>query len=407
MVDSSATAEAPRLYRYHARNADGSAVAGELLAEDERELGVRLAKEDLVLVSAKILRVSQGRGTVALKRVELSELSQALATMLDAGVPIVRSLELTLERSDSKRVRAVVSDLISLLGQGVGLGDAMARHPRSFPDVFRACVHAGELSSGMPGILRRQAKYLRWVQEIRGSLSQAMIYPALLSLAIGVLVIVLVTFLVPRFVGMVPAGSMILPLPTRVVMGLADFVRGYWPILAACVAALVGGGFLALRVPELRLKASRALFRVPRLGRVVQMIATARLANASSTLHGAGCEMVATLELSARSCGNLAVRTAVESGIERIRAGQAMSDAFAVEPDLDALFLQMTAVGEASGRLSECWNQVSESYDEEVPRKVKWALSLIEPMIIIVGGAVVGLVMIAAILPVLSLYDSI
>lgn len=407
MVESNAAAEAPRLYRYHARSADGSAVDGELLAEDERELGLRLAKEDLVLVDAKILRVSRGRGTVALTRDELCELSQALATMLDAGVPIVRSLQLTLERTDSKRVRTVVGDLITLLGQGVSLSDAMARHPRSFPDVFRACVHAGELSSGMPGILRRQAKYLRWVQEIRGSLSQALIYPTLLSLAIGVLVIVLVTFLVPRFVGMVPGGTMVMPLPTRVVMGLADFVRDFWPALIVGVAALGVGGLFALRVQSLRLKASRALFLIPRLGRVVQMVATARLANASSTLHGAGCEMVSTLELSARSCGNLAVRTAVESGVKRIRAGQAMSDAFAAEADLDPLFLQMTAVGEASGRLTECWNQVSESYDAEVPRKVKWALSLIEPMIVIVGGAVVGLVMLAAVLPVLSLYENI
>lgn len=406
MVDSMAATSAPRLFRYKARREDGGAVEGELFARDERDLHRRLSSEDLLLVEAKTIRASRGQGSLALSRDELCELSQSLATMLDAGVPILRAFELTAERTDSKRVRSVVGDLIELLRQGSSLSEAMERHPRSFPDVFRACVRAGELSSGMPRILRRQASYLRWVREIRSTLSQALVYPTILSLAIGVLVVVLVTFLVPRFVSMVPAGMAEMPLPTRIVMGASDFLRDSWMLVLVGIAAIAGGAFVVLRQPQLRLAASRALFRLPRLGRVVQMIATARLANASSTLHGAGCEMISTLELSAKSCGNVAVRQAVDNGVARIRSGYSLTEAFENEPDLDPLFVQMTAVGETSGRLSECWNQVSEGYDAEVPRRVKWALSLIEPLIIVVGGSVVALVMLSAILPILDLYES-
>jgi general secretion pathway protein F len=406
MADSMTTASAPKLYRYRARRGDGSPVEGELFARDERDLDRRLSAEDLLLVEAKSIRASRGSGSLALTRDELCELSQALATMLDAGVPILRAFELTVERTDSKRVRSVVGDLIELLRQGASLSEAMERHPRSFPEVFRACVRAGELSSGMPRILRRQAGYLRWVREIRATLSQALVYPTILSLAIGVLVVVLVTFLVPRFVSMVPAGMGEMPLPTRIVMGASNFMRESWMPLLAGVALAAAAAWFVLRQPRLRLAAARAVFRLPRLGRVVQMIATARLANASSTLHGAGCEMISTLELSARSCGNVAVRKAIDNGVARIRSGHSLTEAFESEPDLDPLFVQMTAVGETSGRLSECWGQVSEGYDAEVPRRVKWALSLIEPLIIVVGGSVVALVMLSAILPILDLYEN-
>ena len=406
MVDSLTSSSAPRLFRYKARREDGAAVEGELFARDERDLNRRLSSEDLLLVDAKPIRASRGNGSLALTRDELCELSQSLATMLDAGVPILRAFELTVERTDSKRVRSVVGDLIELLRQGSSLSEAMERHPRSFPDVFRACVRAGELSSGMPRILRRQAGYLRWVREIRATLSQALVYPTILSLAIGVLVLVLVTFLVPRFVSMVPAGMADMPLPTRIVMGASSFLRESWSLVLVGLAVAVGGVFAVLRQPHLRLIGSRALFRLPRLGRVLQMIATARLANASATLHGAGCEMISTLELSAKSCGNVAVRNAVDNGVARIRSGYSLTEAFESEPDLDPLFVQMTAVGETSGRLSECWNQVSEGYDAEVPRRVKWALSLIEPLIIVVGGSVVALVMLSAILPILDMYES-
>lgn len=406
MVESTVSGQPPRLYRYHARREDGTAVDGELFARDERDVGRRLAREDLMLVEAKATRASRGQGAAVMRRDELCEFSQSLATMLDAGVPILRALELTSQRTDSKRVLKVVEDLIGLLRQGASLSEAMERHPRSFPNVFRACVRAGEVSSGMPRILRRQAEHLRWSQEIRGTLSQALIYPTILSLAIGGLVLVLVTFLVPRFVGMVPAGTMELPMPTRIVMGMADFLRNSWLPCLAGLGALGGLVYTGLRVPSVRLAGSRALFRLPRIGRVVHMIATARLASAASTLHGAGCEMISTLELASRSCGNLAVRTAVESGVQRIQSGHSLSEAFEREPDIDALFLQMTAVGEMSGRLTECWHQVGESYDAEVPRKVKWALSLIEPMIVVVGGAVVSLVMLSAVLPILNLYEN-
>lgn len=395
-----------KTYRYVAAGPGGAALEGEATCASEQELDRELERDGLVLIRARAVARPRPEGAARLSPRELSFFANQLATLLAAGIPIVRAIASAAPRMRTRGGRAVLEHLVRDLRGGRPLSEAFERQSASFPPLLLASVRAGELSGQLPRILRRVAAHLEWTRSIRATTLQALVYPAILCLAIVALIVVLLTFLLPRIVGLFPGGRADLPLQTRIVVAASDFLTGYWPALLCGLALVVGGSWLALRREPTRLALSRALLRVPRLGELVRMLASARFAATAGTLHAAGADVFRVFENGAETCGNAWLRSRFLAARERILGGATIAESLESQPEMDPLLIQIASVGEQSGDLGTALERLSEHYDQEVPRTVKLFLSLLEPCILLVAGGVVAFILLAALLPVLTLYDN-
>lgn len=394
-------------YDYVALQAGGGSVAGQAQARDELELDRELEARGLVLTQARVL-VSQRRlGAARLSHDELITLTTQLATIVGAGVHIVQGLEAIGRRLTRLASRQVADDIVRSLRAGSMLSDALERHPGSFPEVYRASVRAGEASGALDKVLLRLAKHMEWSRGIRAMAVQALIYPAMLMLALVGLVGVLLYFVLPRLLTLFPGGRDDLPRETQLVMAASQFtVQNVGWILLVLFA--LAAGFVALRRNSRgRVALDQALLRVPKFGRVCQQLAVSRFASTAGLLQQAGCDVFTVINVSGSTCGNAAMGAAFGRVSERVRRGQTITQGLEQEACMDPMLVQMVAVGESTGELDRCLERLSGYYDEDIPRTVKRFLALLEPCMLLGAGIVVGGILLAALAPIFKLYESI
>jgi len=396
----------PQLFEYKARAADGSKKSGQASARDEVELDQILERQGLTLSEAHVSKQATRQANYKFKHDQLVSFTTQLATLLEAGVPIVSGLRQLAARTKGSNAKGVIQTIVRHLEMGFSLSEAFEVHPRCFPEIYRAAVRAGEHSTQLPAVLSRQAKQLRWFKELRGSATQALIYPAILGLAVIGLVVVLLTFLLPNLTQLFPKDAE-LPWQTQYVLALSDWIRGNGITLSIGVVGLGISWAVALKYEKTRVFLSTVLLRIPRLGELLRMVATARFAATAGDLHQAGCDALLTLKVSGETCGSSALVAAFGRVHNRVRQGAGIAESCEKEPILDPLLVQLIGVGESSGDLDGCLRRLAVCYDEEVPIKVKWAMSFVEPLMLIVAASVVGFILMAAILPILDLYETI
>ncbi|MCP3917324.1 MAG: hypothetical protein GY711_17395 [bacterium] len=395
-----------RLFEYVAVGADGEQVAGRRNADDELELDRLLEATGLTLTRAKVVKLGSSTARGKLGAADLMAFTTQVATVLSAGVPLVSGLRDIGGRMRSPAARIVIEEVVKEVESGHALSDALDHQGKSFPDVYRASVRAGELSGSIPEVLRRLAKHLEWARSMRSTTLQALVYPAMLSFAICGLIVTLITFVLPRIVKMFPGGAEDLPTQTRILLGISGFLTDNAVLLVLGVVVLVVGSNALLRRPAIRERVSRLLLRTPKVGEVARMLAVSRFASTAATLYNAGCDVFTVLQVGGEACGNYSMRCSFERVGRHVQRGGTITEGLEAEPDIDPLMIQMTAVGEQTGALGASFDRLTEYYDGEVPRIVKWLLSLLEPTILIVAGAVVAFILLAALMPMFSLYDN-
>jgi len=380
---------------------------GRARAADELELDRDLAAKGLVLLRAQPASSRQRKHGLRLERAELVRLTTQLATTVGAGLPLLDGLAGIGRRMETERGRRVVADLVAGLEGGEGLSAAMARHPRAFPGVVVSSVRAGEESGELAKVLSEVARHLEGAANLRATTVQALLYPALLMSAVLGLVVVLLTYVLPRIVGLYPAGRAGLPVETRVVLGASDALMQHGLLLGT--ALLAGGAALLIgsRRPGSRAKLHAALLFLPRVGRLLRQIATARFAATASTLQAAGCDAFTMLRIAGDTCGNEALAAVFRRASEGVRQGETLTGALERERLVDPLLVQMVSVGERTGELDGCLARVTSYYDEEVPRTVKRLIALLEPALLVAAGAIVAFILLAALLPLFDLYEAI
>lgn len=395
---------ATKLWRYEALGPDG-VVQGQAEAASEVDLDQFLQKDGVTLLTAKAVRKGPGREAIRMSGSDLVTFTTQLSTVLGAGVPIVDGMRQLGTRMRKPSSQKVVEQVVKELEGGSSLSAALASRPRSFPPIYRASVEAGELSGSMPQVLQRLANHMEWTREIRQTTTQAMVYPGILGLAIIGLVVTLVTFLVPRIVKMFPGGRDELPSQTQQVMAVSEFVTSHWVLIVGGLAAAIVGAVLYRKTPAGRLMFGTMALHIPRVGEVLRMFATAKFASTAGTLQNAGCPINDVIDLGGTSCGNARMAKSFHDANERVRHGESILNSLSKEPYMDPLLLQMVGVGEQAGDLGGCLDKLGQHYDRELPRMVKWMLSLLEPAILVVGGVVVAYMLFAAFLPLLDMYD--
>ena len=392
------------VFVYQGRSANGMQ-NGEIEASD-RSAAVGELRRRAILVT-KIAEKSAPRvtfkfgGKVSDK--EMAIFTRQFSTMIDAGLPLVQCLNILAEQSDSKTLRSVTGQVARNVEAGSTLADALRRHPRTFDDLVTNLVEVGEAGGILDVVLQRLSAYIEKAAALKRKVKAAMVYPsAIIGVAIMV-VIFMLTFVIPTFAQMFKDLGADLPLPTKVVLWLSTFVRTY---ILLIIAAMVGC-VLALR-SYYRTEGGRAtidalMLKLPIFGTLIRKVAVARFTRTLGTLVQSGVPILDGLRITARTAGNKVVEKAVLQCRAAVTEGKTLAEPLRVSGVFPPMVTQMISVGEQTGALDAMLSKIADFYDDEVDTAVSTLTSLLEPIMIVFLGVVVGGLVVAMYLPIFKL----
>jgi len=400
------------VFAYSARDSLGRLSQGRLEAASEGELALRLESQGLLLtvmhpVKAAGRRAAGRRGRARLRRKHLVTLTYNLETIYSAGIPLVEGLRDLAQNSSDRATAQVTAALAEEIRNGSDLAGAMNRQPENFPQVYRSVVAAGE-AAGEPGpVLQRLAEYYRWVGETKASALRALTYPAVLIFAVIGLVVLLMTFLVPRILEKLVRTNASMPVPTKVLMAISGFLRDNIILLGSAAAALAIFVLIWRLTPRGRYLLDKFRLRLPVFGPLCGKLSAARFVNTLATLYRAGIGTVEALSTAESVLGNAFMADGVRQARERVVAGDSLSGALRKTNAFQPLVIRMISVGEQTGTLGEALDRVNSFYDREIPETINNVLSVLEPALIVGAGLVVGFILLCTFLPIFEMIRSI
>ena len=345
------------------------------------------------------------RGTLFRKKLSAKQLTlftRQLATLIQVS-PLEESLRTIGRQAEKEQVRDILLSVHAGVVEGRRLSEAMGREAASFPPLYRAMVAAGEGSGTLPPILDRLADLQERQAQVRGKVTAALAYPIILAIVASFVVMALMIFVVPRVVEQFEDVGQELPLLTRIVIGLSEFLANWWWALGLALIGLALLAGRALRDETLRLRFDRGLLRVPLLGRLLRDLHAARMARTLSTMVASRLPLLEGLRLTTQTVHNRALRAASSDITEAIRTGGSLSAALRRAGVFPPLLVYLAASGEASGRLDTMLERAADYLEREFDTFTATALSLLEPAIIVVMGGIVALIVLSILLPILQL----
>ncbi len=398
-------------YVFKAMDLAGVQAKGEVDAESKQAVAEQLKERGLVVVDIAAKYRSKELNIELFARVNAKDLavaSRQLATMVTSGMSIMRALQVLETQTGSKLLRETIASVRRDVEAGLLLSDAMGRHPKVFGPLYVAMVRAGETGGVLEECLMRVADQLEKDAALKRQVRAAMVYPALtISFAIGVL-LALVAFLIPVFVGVFKQFPGKLPALTQFMVNFSHLVTHQWYLLI--VVAIAGaGGFIAIHRNE-RGKDMWDAFklRIPmKIGEVVQKVAIARWSRTLSALTSAGVPIMQAIEITGKTAGNRVIENSMGDVITSVKGGGTISAPLRECPAFPPMVSQMVGVGEETGALDAMLAKIADFYDNEVEAAVKALTSILEPVMIIFVGGIVGVIVISMYLPLFSVYNSI
>jgi len=388
-------------FRYQALDTDGRSVSGVVQADTPRDARAQLRSRGLL--PASVQRSVVHAWARAISAGQLSLLTRQLATLLDSGLTMEQALSALIEEAEAPLTREVLTGVKTELMAGASLAAALGGHERSFPEFYRALVRGGEESGALPRVLQHLADYLDARQALRQKTSLALLYPILVAVVATAIVAGLLVYVVPQVVQVFQQSRQALPLLTRALISLSDFLRAAWPFLLLLFIGITTGVLLALRRPVLRRRWHAFLLRLPWLGSLIRGVDTSRFASTLAILVGGGVPLLAALASGARAMGNVVMRDAVERTTERVREGASLARALGETRNFPPLLVHLVASGEMSGKLEQMLERAARLETQALERRLAVFLTLLEPAMILVMGAVVLLIVLAILLPIIQL----
>ena len=406
-------------YRYAAADASGKELTGVLEADSARAARQLLRGRGLVPLTVEpvvseaqkqALSLALGR---RLSQTELAVITRQLASLLGAALPVADALTVMVEQSEKQSVRELMAAIRTDVLGGSSLSKALARHPRQFPDIYRALIAADEESGKLGSVLASLADYIEERARLQQKITLAFVYPAIVTFVALAVVIGLLTYVVPQVVQVFANTKQALPLLTRALIATSDFVRGYGWIVAALIAV---GAFLvnrALRVDAVRMRWHQRILRLPVAGVLARSINTARFASTLAILVGSGVPMLRALQAAGETLTNLAMRARVAEATQRVREGFSLARALRADAEEERraghvklfppVLIHLIASGEATGKLPEMLARAADIHAREAERRALFFTSLLEPALILTMGVVVMLIVLAVLLPIIEI----
>ncbi len=393
-------------FQYQALDAGGRTVSGVVQSDSARQARNQLRAQGLLPASVAQVhgrereRQTRMRG---LSATELSLLTRQMATLLESGLTMEQTLNALIEEAAAPLTRAVLTGVKTEITAGSSLAGALGAYGKSFPDFYRALVHGGEESGALPTVLQHLADYLDARQALRQKTSLALLYPALVTVVAITIVAGLLIYVVPQVVQVFQQSRQALPLLTRAMIALSDFLRATWPWLAVLLVGAVLTVRMALRRPAIRRRWHVLLLRLPWLGSLVRGVNTARFASTLAILVGGGVPLLTALHSGARVMTNVVMKDAIERAIERVREGTSLARALAETRAFPALLVHLVASGETSGRLEQMLERAARLETQALERRLAVFLTLLEPVMILIMGGVVLMIVLAILLPIIEI----
>ena len=402
------------LFSYQATNSGGKTVRGTLTATDKTTALNLMAKQGLKPISVEIKSdVKKGGKGFFKPKVKITDLvlfTRQLSTMVSAGVPLLRSLTTMRDQVENPTLREIISDMIKDVQGGVSLADAMAKHPDVFSDIFVNMIRAGEAAGIVDDILKRLATQVEKNASMRKKIKSASTYPiVLLALTIGAFMGLMI-FIIPRIAEIlkdIGGEDAELPVITQVMISVSSFMTNYWYIV-------IGGGALAIflirryiKTPAGRYQFHAFVLKIPILKNLITKISVARFTRTFAALIGAGVSVVEALRVTSRAVGNDVYRKAIEEAANKVINGEQLSQAIEGNKLFPGIVPQMLAVGEETGQTDIVLVKVADFYDEEVDAIIDSLSSILEPVMIVIMGGMVGLVAASVMGPIASLSQNV
>jgi general secretion pathway protein F len=391
-------------YQYQALRKSGNSCKGVIEADSERHARQLLRERDLIPTQINTLnRNHSSKHSEKLSAQDLSLFTRQLATLLAAGIPVEESLRGVGEQTDKDKIRRLIIGVRSKVMEGYALAQAMAEYPYVFPELYRATVAAGEQTGRLDLVLEKLADYTENQQQIRQKIQQALIYPALMIIVSTIIISFLLAFVVPKIIEVFTTSGQSLPEMTSVLIAISDFVKIYGIYVLILFIAFIIGFRKSLANLRIRLAWHRLILKLPITSYLVRSINVARYIHTFGILFAAGVSVLETMQVSASLVSNLIMRNAFDLAATRVKEGAGISLALKDTGFLKPMAIHLIASGEKSGQLSTMMERAAQHLDNEVRRLIDTALTLLEPLIILLMGAVVLFIVLATLLPIFSM----
>jgi type IV pilus assembly protein PilC len=400
---------------YSALTDAGAVQEGVLTAPNETALEDQLRQVGAYLIRTELRESRTGSGAGAARkptdgkvdRKELLAFLEYVAGSFDVGIPILEALDDVSKRLSSKRLRKIVGEIrYAVSEEGKSLSAAMAEHPLAFPELCIGTIRAGEASGELGYALRQLVEYMDWQESISSQLKQATMYPIIVVVAVGLLVVGLIGFVFPRILPLLN-GQKTLPLPTRIILHASQFVRAEWLVVLITINSIILAIYFIYRTPRGRYVIDDLVMRIPVFGTVVRDVNMARVVTYLSLFYRTGVELILSLEIIERIITNRAVSDAVRDAREQVTQGVSIAAALGQSSLFPNVVLRSVALGEATGNLDQSLARTKEFYSREIPASVRRMITVLQPMLIALIGGVILTVALAIVLPILNIYSSI
>lgn len=405
-------------FRFAAADNAGKEQSGVLEADSARAARQVLRGRGLIPLTVEpVVSEAQRTGLTItigrrLSQTELAVITRQLASLLGASLPVADALTVMVEQSEKQSVRELMAAIRTDVLGGSSLSKALARHPRQFPDIYRALIAAGEESGKLGSVLASLADYIEERAKLQQKITLAFVYPIIVTIVAMLVVIGLLTYVVPQVVQVFAQTKQALPFLTRAMIATSDFVRNYGWVVAAALAL---GAFLVnrtLRVPAAKLRWHTKMLTLPVVGILSRSLNTARFASTLAILVGSGVPMLRSLQAAGETLTNLAMRGRVMDATSRVREGFSLAKALRADGEersaghtrlFPPVLIHLIASGEATGKLPDMLSRAADIHSREAERRAMFFTSLLEPVLILAMGVVVMLIVLAVLLPIIEI----
>ncbi len=393
-------------FTYTARTAAGELRTATVEATSAQDVVAQLRRQRLTVVKVdESVKPKKVKGSIKMRDIVI--FTRQFSTMINAGLPLVQALDILAKQTENKPLAAATRDIVHDVESGHTVADALAKHPKAFSELYVNMVAAGEAGGILDTILMRLATFMEKNDALIRKVKGAMIYPGVIMSVAAIAIAVLLMFVIPVFETMFAGVGMALPLPTRIVIGASAFLRSFW----WAVAAGIGLGAWAFKryyaTSGGKLVVDRMLLRFPVLGDVLRKSAVSRFTRTLGTLISSGVSILDGLEITAKTAGNRVIQDAIMQSRTSIAGGDTIAAPLQKSAVFPPMVISMIAVGEQTGGLDEMLSKIADFYDEEVDAAVSGLLSLLEPIMIVFLGVIVGGMVVAMYLPIFDMINAV
>lgn len=400
-------------FAYVGRNRSGLVKKGELVAKSREEAVEQLRKQSVVVTSLEEKASGEGFNLAFGSGVtdkDLVVFTRQFGTMINAGLPLIQCLEILSTQSENKVLRKALGEIKVNVESGSTFSDALKKHPKVFDDLYVNMIHAGEVGGLLDTILTRLAKHIEKAMKLKGQIKSAMVYPAAIMGVAVIVITVLMIWVIPIFAKMfneMSGGKIGLPGPTQLVIDISNFFQAYFIYLGLGLVGMVVGIKRYYGTPKGKYNIDKLLLKVPIFGDLIRKASVAKFTRTLGTLITSGVPLLEGLSICAKTSGNKIIEEALMNARVSISGGKTISEPLAKSETFPKMVTHMIAVGESTGALDAMLGKIADFYEDEVDQAVASLTSLLEPIMMVFLGTIIGFIVIAMYLPIFTMASAI